>query len=426
MNSLGRAALQSLQLKKLQILLKATLTGNPFYAAKLGLAAVNAELEGLEDFTARVPFTVKQEFVDDQLRNPPYGSNLTYPLTSYSRFHQTSGSASAPIRWLDTPESWARMLDCWDRIFQAARVHNEDRLFFPFSFGPFLGFWTAFEAATRAGRLAISGGGMRTPGRLRVILDNEVTVVCATPTYAIRMGETAIEEKIDLAAGKVRAIIVAGEPGGSVPATCALIEQLWPGARVYDHHGMTEVGPVTYACPRRAGVLHVIESAYFPEVINQETLQPVGPGGNGELLLTNLDRIGSPVIRYRTRDIVRRAEAVRCECGSEELALEGGILSRIDDMVVVRGTNLYPSAVEEVLRTDGGVGEFRVEIKSERGMAEVSLSIEPAAAEDDLDGLAKRVADALYKAFGLRFSVSCVPRGELPRFEAKAKRWVRV
>ena len=426
MRSLDRGALRSLQLEKLRSLFKATLASNPFYSAKLGAAGVGAELDGLEDFAARVPFTLKQELVDDQRQNPPYGSNLTYPLTGYSRFHQTSGSAAAPIRWLDTAESWAWMLDCWDRVFEAAGVNDGDRLFFPFSFGPFLGFWTAFEAATRAGWLAIPSGGVRTAGRLRMILDNEATVLCTTPTYAIRMGETAVEENIDLSAGKVRVIIVAGEPGGSVPATRNLIEKLWPGARVRDHHGMTEMGPVTYACPLRAGVLHVIEEAYFPEVTDAETLQAVGPGGTGELVLTNLGRIGSPLIRYRTRDIVRRAEATACECGSEELALEGGILSRVDDMVVVRGTNLYPSVVEEVLRSDGGVGEFRVEIKVDRGMAEVSLLIEPAAAEDDADGLAKRVANALYKAFGLRFSVSCVERGNLPRFEAKAKRWVRV
>ncbi len=426
MSSVDRRALRPLQLEKLRALLKTTLVSNRFYSAKLRAAGVGAELDRLEDFTDRVPFTLKQEFVDDQRRHPPYGSNLTYPLTSYSRFHQTSGSASTPIRWLDTPESWSRMLDCWDRIFEAAGVEDKDRLFFPFSFGPFLGFWTAFEAAARAGRLAIPGGGVRTPGRLRLILDNEVTVVCATPTYAIRMGETAVEENIDLSAGKVRSIIVAGETGGSVPATRALIERFWPGARVYDHHGMTEVGPVTYACPRLAGVLHVMEESYLPEVIDPETLRAVAPGETGELVLTNLDRVGSPVIRYRTRDIVRRAEAATCECRSDELALEGGILSRVDDMVVVRGTNLYPSAVEEVVRADGGVGEFRVEIRTVRGMAEVSLSIEPSAGEDDATGLAARVADSLYRTFGLRFLVSCVERGTLPRFEAKAKRWVRL
>ena len=426
MSPLNREALASVQREKLRTLLEVTLASNPFYSAKLAAAGVSAELDGLDDFVARVPFTLKQELVDDQHQNPPYGSNLTYPLTNYSRFHQTSGSASTPIRWLDTPESWSWMLDCWDRIFEAAGVGDEDRLFFPFSFGPFLGFWTAFEAATRAGRLAIPSGGVRTAGRLRMILENEATVVCATPTYAIRMGETAVEENIDLSAGRVRAVIVAGEPGGSVPATRELIEKLWRGARVYDHHGMTEVGPVTYACPRRPGVLHVMEQAYFPEVIDAETLKAVGPAGTGELVLTNLGRTGSPVIRYRTRDIVRRAEATACECGSEELALEGGILSRVDDMVCVRGTNLYPSAVEEVLRSDGGVGEFRVEIKVERGMNEISLLIEPSAKEDNTERLTKRVADGLYRAFGLRFSVNCVKRGELPRFEAKAMRWVRV
>ena len=197
MSSLGREALASIQLERLRTLLTETLANNLFYSAKLRAAGVSAELDGLEDFSARVPFTLKQELVDDQRQNPPYGSNLTYPLTDYCRFHKTSGSASTPIRWLDTPESWSWMLDCWDLIFEAAGVHDEDRLFFPFSFGPFLGFWTAFEAATRAGRLTIPSGGVRTVGRLRMILENEATVVCATPTYAIRMGETALEENID-------------------------------------------------------------------------------------------------------------------------------------------------------------------------------------------------------------------------------------
>ena len=426
MSLLSREALESNQLQQLRALLKATLSSNPFYSTKLGALESVAAVDRLEDFIARVPFTSKQELVDDQLQNPPYGSNLTYPLNNYCRLHQTSGTTSAPIRWLDTAESWSWMLDCWERIFESAGLHREDRVFFPFSFGPFIGFWLAFEAVTRMGRLAIPGGGVRTAGRLQMILDNEATVVCTTPTYAIRLGETAAEEKIDLSAGKVRAIIVAGEPGGSVPATRALIEKLWPGARVFDHHGLTEVGPVTYACPRRPGVLHVIETAYFPEVIDPETLKRVGPGETGELVLTNLGRLGSPVLRYRTGDLVRRSPAEPCECGSNEIALEGGILTRADDMVIVRGINLYPSAVEQVLRADGGVGEFRVEIKVDRGLHEVSLLIEPSPSEDDMAALARRVADALHEAFGLRFSVNCLARGELPRFEAKAKRWVRL
>jgi phenylacetate-CoA ligase len=217
---------------------------------------------------------------------------------------------------------------------------------------------------------------------------------------------------------------VAGEPGGSIPATRALIERLWPGARVVDHHGMTEMGPVSYECPKRRGVLHVIEAAYFAEVIDPQSLTAVDPGETGELVLTNLGRTGSPLLRYRTRDLVRRAENERCECGSYELALEGGILGRTDDMVVVRGVNLYPSAVEQVLRSCS-VGEFRVEISGDQVLPELSLHIEPSSEHEDATHLSQRVEAAFQNAFGLRASVCFVKHGTLPRFEAKAQRWVR-
>jgi phenylacetate-CoA ligase len=192
---------------------------------------------------------------------------------------------------------------------------------------------------------------------------------------------------------------------------------------VVDHHGMTEIGPVSYECPERRGVLHIMETSYFPEVIDRNSLKPVGPGGSGELVLTNLGRVGSPILRYRTGDIVQRAQDTRCPCGSQEMALEGGILGRSDDMVVLRGVNLYPSAVEQVVRSSGGVAEFRVEIYTERALTEMSIQIQPSPGED-ASGLSHRVAAALNYAFGLRVAVSTVPPGTLPRFEAKAKRWI--
>lgn len=267
---------------------------------------------------------------------------------------------------------------------------------------------------------------MRSAPRLRTILDNEVTTLCATPTYAIHLAEIAAEEGIDLAQSPVRRILVAGEPGGSIPTTRAHIEKLWPGARVWDHHGMTEIGPVSYECPQRRGVLHVIEEAYFPEVIDPQSLQPVDPGGVGELVLTNLGRLGSPLLRYRTRDLVRRASQEVCECGSAELALVGGILGRTDDMVVVRGVNIYPTAVEEIVRSEPGVAEFRVEISEVRGLAECRLQVEPAPEVEDPKSMAARIESAMRDAFALRVTVECVQPGALPRFELKAKRWFRV
>ena len=393
-------------------------------AQQAQLEKLIAELDGRNPFYARklasgeLPFTTKRELIDDQHANPPYGSNLTFALDRYTRFSQTNGTTGTPLRWLDTLESWQWMCGNWDRVYQPAGVHRGDRIFFAFSFGPFLGFWVAFEAATRMGCLAIPGGGMRSSARLRAILDNECTVLCCTPTYALHLGEAAIEENIDLSRSKIRRIIVAGEPGGSVKSTQARIEQLWPGARVIDHHGMTETGPVSYACPTRERVLHVIESSYVAEVIDPATTQPAD---HGELVLTNLGRIGSPLIRYRTGDIVQRAAPGLCECG--DLGLEGGILARTDDMVVVRGVNLYPSAIEDILRGCDGIAEYRVEIRTQRSLSELSIQVEPT---HDEPGLIHRLEAALRDALGLRIPVSTVPSGSLPRFEMKAQRWIRL
>jgi phenylacetate-CoA ligase len=236
----------------------------------------------------------------------------------------------------------------------------------------------------------------------------------------------AAEERIDLSRSKVRRIIVAGERGGSVVGVRSSIEEAWPGARVVDHHGMTETGPVSYGCPARPGVLHVIESAYIAEVIDPDSGSSVRPGGKGELVLTTLGREGSPLLRYRTGDLVQRDADAVCECGSHDMALPGGILGRTDDMVVVRGVNVYPGAVEDVLRAVDGVAEYRVEIHTDRSLAELHIQVEPSLDCADPGALAVRLQAALHAALGLRIPVSSVPPGELPRFEMKARRWVRL
>jgi phenylacetate-CoA ligase len=403
---------------KLHQLLAAVLRDNPFYSAKLRGANPDSPL-------ASLPFTLKQELIEDQQAHPPYGSNLTYSLDRYTRFCQTSATTTGtPMRWLDTPESWDWMIANWTRVYQAAGVGAGDRIFFAFSFGPFLGFWVGFEAAARVGCLAIPGGGMRSAARLRTIVETSATVLCCTPTYAIRLAEVAAEENIDLSAAKVRTLIVAGEPGGSVPATRRHISELWGGARVVDHHGMTEIGPVSYGCPNHPGVLHVIDESYIAEVIDPLTGLPVPRGVTGELVLTNLGRLGSPLLRYRTSDIVQAAPEDRCECGATGLALIGGILGRTDDMLVVRGVNVYPSAVENILRGFDAVSEYRVEIQNHRTLPELSILVEAAPAHVHDSTLTHRLEAALTNAFALRIPVSLVPQGSLPRFEMKARRWV--
>src|SRR5262249_12856415 len=172
----------------------------------------------------RLPLTTKSEILADQAAQPPYGTNLTYEVSRYSRLHQTSGTTGVPLRWLDTPASWDLILENWRQLFGLMGLRREDRLLFPFSFGPSLGFWAGFEGAHRLGNLCIAAGGMSSTARLNLLLENRVTIVCCTPTYALRLAEVAAEQKVDLTAGGVRAVLVAGEPGGNIPATRRRIE----------------------------------------------------------------------------------------------------------------------------------------------------------------------------------------------------------
>jgi phenylacetate-CoA ligase len=422
-----RAELESRQWIQLRELLRGLVPANRFYTGRLSGVGDLSCISGLADYARRVPFTIKQELADDQQTHPPFGTNLTFPLERYTRFHQTSGTTGRPLRWLDTPESWEAMLEGWIEVFQAAGVGPGDRVLFAFTFGPFIGFWMAFEAATRLGCLCLPAGGLTSAARLRMIIDNGVSVVCCTPTYAARLAEVAAEEGISLADAGVRLLVVAGEPGGSIPGVRARLEGLWVGARVFDHHGMTEVGPVTYECPARPGRLHVIESGYLAEVIDPITGDAVGEGTRGELVLTTLRRTGSPLLRYRTGDLVcaRRFVEGACACGRVELALEGGILGRVDDMLIVRGVNVFPGAVDEIIRGLPAIVEYQVRIETVHHLDELRILIEAAPDCADVSGLVKQLGKALQDAFALRVPVQAVAPGSLPRFEMKARRWVR-
>jgi phenylacetate-CoA ligase len=422
---LDRAGIAALQRRKLGAMLNEVLASNAFYRRKFAGIHFDATTDPLE----KLPFTVRADLEQDQVAHAPYGTNLTYPLERYWRYHQTSGSGGGkPMRWLDTGESWAWWKKLWGIIYRAAGVTPSDRMMFPFSFGPFIGFWAAFDGATHLGNLCIPAGGLSTQARLRMMLDNEATVVCCTPTYALRMAEVAQAEGIDLAGSKVHSLIVAGEPGGSIPEVRGRIEAAW-GARVFDHTGMTEMGALSFECAQNRGTgVHITESEFIAEVIDPRTLQPVPHGEIGELVLTNLGRWGSPLIRYRTGDQVRLVRPEKpCACGRWFARLEGGILGRIDDMFIVRGNNVFPTAIEAVLRRFPEIAEFRCEVTNSGALAQVKLEIEPLASNLAAEGseLCGRVGRAVQAALSFRPDVVLVPRDSLPRFELKSKRFVR-
>lgn len=399
------------QVEAVRHLVTKVMSGRNFNSTRLRAAGF-ATAEDVLQRWQEVPFSSKADLVADFQVHPPWGSIATEPLHHYTRFCQTSGTSTGqPIAWLDTPQSWQVLLDCWKRVFEAAGLkRGEDRIFFAFSFGPFLGFWTAFEAAA-GDCLVIPSGGMSSEARLAAMLRYDATVLCCTPTYAMRLGEML---PVGTRHG-IRKIIVAGEAGGSVPHVRARLEKLW-GAAIFDHHGMTEVGPVTYEHPDHPGVLQVIHSAYHAEIIEPSTGFDAPEGGEGELVLTTLRRTACPLIRYRTGDWVRR----RTIAG--DLCLEGGILGRCDDMFVVRGVNVYPSAVDNVVRSFPEILEYQILRRSVDAMEELEVCIE-LAAEAPTDVI-PRLERKLKDVFSLRMPVKLMPPGSLPRHEFKAKRWI--
>jgi phenylacetate-CoA ligase len=325
--------------ERLNNLLAEIVPRNPFYAAKLQNCPQRLDrLEQLSEF----PFTTKEDLADaapDVLR--------TYLIERYVRFHQTSGTHGRPLPVLDTAADWQWWIDCWQYVLDAAEVTADDRALLAFSFGPFIGFWSAHDALAARGALTIPSGGMNSLSRLELMERTGATVLCCTPSYALRLVEVAAEHKIGLHNFTVRRIIVAGEPGGSQPAVRQRIEEAWQ-AQVIDHAGATEVGPWGYADAERRG-LHIIESEFIAEFLDLETGEPTSADGLAHLILTPLGRRGMPVIRYRTGDIVRPTWP---ESGPNRFVLvEGGVLARADDMLIIRGVNVFPSAVDQILRS---------------------------------------------------------------------------
>lgn len=410
LESLAASDLEAHQLARFNALLAAILPANKFYAEKL--AGVSGPLASLDELSG-LPYTFKEDLLG-QRHHLQVARNRTYPLEVYTRFHQTSGTRGRPLVVLDTADDWQWWIECWQYVLDAAEIVPSDRVFLAFSFGPFVGFWSAHDAAVHRGCLVIPGGGMNTLGRVELIRATDATVLLCTPSYALHLAETAQAHQIDTTQLEIRKIILAGEPGGSVPATRERIAQAW-NAKVFDHSGATEVGPWGYADRAQRG-LHVNEAQFIAEFLSVESGKPAGEGELAELVLTNLGRAGSPVIRYRTGDLVRPSWQAAGD--NRFVLLDGGILGRSDDMLIVRGVNIFPSAVEQIVRSFPEVLEYRIVATKQGQMDQLSVEI-----EDRLDR-PDRVAQELRLRLGLKVEVQSVPIGSLPRFEGKGKRFV--
>ncbi len=417
--TLPREQLAALQLNKLQMMMAHLWNTNRFYTNKWRAARVHpSDIRSLVDL-AQLPLTRKGELLDDQASHGPFGTNLTYPIENYVRMHQTSGTTGAPLKVFDTNESWDWWGRCWGHVLAGAGVTCSDRLFMAFAFGPFIGFWAAVEGARKIGALMIPGGGRDSQQRLEMMREAGATALCCTPSYALRMAEVAREIGFDIRSIPLKTTIHAGEPGASVPATKQRIEHTW-AAKCFDHAGASEVGAHSFECQVQPGGTHLIESEFIAEVIHPLTGEAVLPGQRGELVITNLGRWGFPVIRYCTGDLVQ-VNLDRCQCGRTALRFEGGVLGRADDMVTVRGVNVFPGSVENLVRNFIEVDEFRITVNKVRQMDEMDIEIELCAGTDP--ELIHAIATKLDAMLAFRPRVRQVAHNALPRFEMKAKRF---
>ena len=402
---------------RLNRLLKAILPQNRFYAEKLAtilprLDDINGPLGSLDE-VAKLPYSFKEELLSS--RHPgDLAANLTFPLDHYTRFHQTSGTRGRPLVVLDTADDWAWWTDCWQFVLDAAGINRGDCVFMAFSFGPFVGFWSAFDAACARGCLVVPGGGQNTLARLELLRRSKAVALFCTPSYALHLAEVGAEHHIDVGELDVRKLILAGEPGGSVPSIRNRIETQWQ-ASVIDHSGATEVGPWGYG-DREGQGLYINENDFIAEFLSVETGKAAAEGELSELVLTNLGRLGSPILRYRTGDLVR--PSWQRPGPNRFVFLPGGVISRADDMMVIRGVNVFPSSVEQILRSFPEVVEYRMTARKVGEMDYLTVEI-----EDRLND-ATRVANDLRLRLGLKVEVQTVPIGSLPRVEGKGKRFV--
>jgi phenylacetate-CoA ligase len=426
--TLPREELRALQHVKLKRLCEWAWERSVFHRRRWEAARFHPDQLKSVDDIRRIPFMTREEWMDAQMEAPPFGTLTTVDLELAVRYHMTSGTTGrTALRVLDSTKDWEWIAEMWAYGLWGFGLRPSDSVLFAFSYGTFIGFWGAHYACEKIGCLVLPSGSATTEGRVRMIVDMGVTTVCSTPTYALRMWQAAAEMGIDLARdSKVEKVIVSGEPAGSIPAVKRQLEAAW-GAKVGDTAGMTEIGTIMiFECARQPGGTHIIEDNFIEETIEHDGDAVVPYGERSERVVTSFGRGFIPLIRYRTKDLVVKIPHTACGCGRTGDVYQGGIQGRWDDMKLIRGTNVYPRAVESIVRECTAVDEFQILLTREGLQDEITVLVEmKAGREDHWEVLHGRLVKDLPDAHeGLRFNVKLAEPNSLPRFELKARRLV--
>ncbi len=425
---LPKSDLRQLQLKRLREMIRHAWENSPFYRNLMKAHDIAPEhIKNLEDFFKKFPITRREELDRDQLEHPPFGTRLSVPIEDALRYHSTSGTTGKPpVRAFDTERDWIWGADAWAASLYNFGVRPSDVVVVAFGYGSFIGFWGAHYAFEKIGCRTHPTGSMDTKTRIQMILDLGVTVLSCTPSYAIRMLHVAKELDIDLAEkAHLNMIVVAGEPGASIASTRELIEAGF-NAHLGDFMGTTETaGMIASTCSGLCGGLHINEDRYLTEVVDPNTLEPLSYGERGMMVVTPLVKEAMPLFRYATNDIVELGRSDLCPCGRTLDLFMGGILGRYDDMVKVRGVQLTPQMIEEIVRGFPEVEEFFTTVENRDGLDSllIELELRNDSSSQAAGQVPRKIREQTKKNIGLSPEVVIRPYGSLQRFELKARRF---
>jgi phenylacetate-CoA ligase len=416
---MDRAELESLQLVRLKALLLRVYENVPAYRAKFDAAGFDpAAFESLSDLT-RVPFTVK----DDLRAAYPYDL-FAAPMRDIVRVHSSSGTTGQITVVGYTQGDIDRWADLMARTYASAGVSSDDVVQVTYGYGLFTGGLGAHYGSERLGALTVPVSGGNTRRQVQILKDFGVTVLACTPSYALLIAETAMDMGIDVRDLPLRVGVFGAEPWSENMRK--QIEHAM-GITAIDIYGLSEVmGPgVASECVHQNG-LHVFEDHFLIEILDPETLEPLPDGYYGEVVFTTLTKEGIPVIRYRTRDISRIVPG-NCPCGRTFKRIER-ITGRTDDMLIIRGVNVFPSQVEQVLAGVAGVAPHYQLVLTKRGSldhVEVQVEVAPEFGFDEvreLERLQRAVKSAIESALAVSIDVKLVEPKSIARSEGKAKR----
>jgi phenylacetate-CoA ligase len=390
----------------------------PFWRRKFDAAGLAPEDIRSVDDLPRIPFCTKSELHADQQEHPPFGSYVACDRNALARFLTTSGTTGRPLRRVFSARDWGFVLD---RMQRNSAIGPGDIVM---TLGPvdgLMGPTASAESSARAGAMAVLAGLYDSVTKIRLIAELRPAVVSGAPSYLLHLVDVANREGISLADVGVRMVISSGEPGAAVPATRRRLEDGW-GAFVRDGYGMTELFPLGGGC-RHSSALHIASDFVITEIVDPLTGEPVPAGTPGEVVYTNIIGDSHTLLRYRTGDIARLDPGGSCACGFTGARLAHAIEGRVDEMIWIRGVNVFPSAIEAVLRgVDELADEYEIVVDHRQALPVLRVRAELKAGGTVDAAVTGRVARALIRAIRVSVDLDLLPYGTLPRAEARPKK----